>query len=61
MDPTTISAYPIPLIDARFAFIPQLHSWDDRSLLCQPAVFDGQVQAARRLSRGTAGKTATKH
>jgi len=61
MNPTSTSAYPAPLIDARFAFIPRLHSWDDRSLLCQPALVDGQVRAARCLSRVPAGKTTTKH
>lgn len=45
-------------IDARFAFIPRLHSWDDLSLLCQPAFVDGQVRAARCLSRVHTCETA---
>lgn len=45
-------------IDARFAFIPQLHSWEDRLLLCQPAFVDGHVRAACCLSRVTACETA---
>ncbi|SOJ55226.1 hypothetical protein MSIMFB_02715 [Mycobacterium simulans] len=51
MKPITAVATPgLATIDTRFAFIPRLHSWDDRSQLCQPAFVDGHIRAARNLT-----------
>ncbi|SON61779.1 hypothetical protein MSIMFI_03297 [Mycobacterium simulans] len=52
MKPITAVVTPeLATIDTRFAFIPRLHSWDDRSLLCRPAFVDGHIRAAQNLTK----------